>query len=220
MDTGTGTGDAATVARLTPPKGESGTTYVEAVAGNGLQTSVVYMPFESALDAETSTAESRGEATGDVQSIPAVRGMAFAILFLILAAAVFFIWRNRGHLRDLAGPSDRRLAPPTPAAAADPEIDRDLLERLKAEGDPRVGLRLILQRFLVLAAEENAIVMKRSLTTRELVRLLPGSFEHRQTLETLAQRAELVLFGGRDLSRSDYEACLELATPFLRRAGG
>nr|WP_304363644.1 DUF4129 domain-containing protein [Jiella sp. LLJ827] len=76
---------------------------------------------------------------------------------------------------------------------------------------------MVLERFLALAAQDNAIVLKRSLTTRELVQRLPGGWAHREALELLARRTELVLFGGREISRDDYRECLDLAAPFLKR---
>ncbi|MEF2073540.1 DUF4129 domain-containing protein [Consotaella aegiceratis] len=203
-------------APIDPPRSESSKAFLEAVADEDLQTPIQYLSSDAPLNSE-STPLSMG---GMGQPTASARATAWIVLGVLAAIAAFALWRARGRLGDLAGPKTRALpkAPgPSVPSIMHSDIDQDFLARLRSEADPRVGLRLILQRFLALAAKDNALVLKRSLTTRELMRLLPESWAHRRALETLARRTELVVFGGREISRETYEDCLELATPFLRR---
>ena len=101
-----------------------------------------------------------------------------------------------------------------------PAIHHDFLARLRGETNPRVDLRLVLKRFLALAARENVLVLRRSLTTREALRALPGGWRHRDAIERIATRGELTVFGGRPISREAYEECLDLVAPLLLRVKG
>ncbi|MAU98558.1 MAG: hypothetical protein CMP81_22190 [Fulvimarina sp.] len=196
----------------------SGKAYREAVEGLRLQTEIRYLSPDADLDA----AEDASGRPLDVDpgSIPSgLEWGSKAVLVLIVLLLVLFLWLGRGQIADLMGPRDRRIgsAGATVIQRPDNEVDHDLIARLRREGDPRKGLRQVLERFLELAAEDNAIVLKRSLTTRELVQRLPGSWSHRVELEGLARQTELVLFGGREMDIASYHRCLDVAAPFLRR---
>ncbi|MEN3793704.1 DUF4129 domain-containing protein [Fulvimarina sp. MAC3] len=201
-----------------PPPTETSTRYLDAVENRGLQARIQYLHPDSELDADLSRFDSEDDTSGN--SSEAARYTAIAVLIAILLFLGFFVWTRRGSFLDRAGPRPQtRVSPDRQDAPShdDPDIDRDFIARLRSETDPRVGLRKVLQRFLALAASDNEIVLKRSLTTRELLERLPGSWHHRSALQTLAQRVELVVFGGRAISREDYEECLDLAAPFLKR---
>ena len=195
---------------------EAGKAYLESVEGLRLQTGIRYLPPEAGLD-EASTAEEVLPEIGP--SAPLEWGGTTVLVLCGLFLAVL-LWLARGQLADLKGPRNRRFSPGAAAAATKEdraELDLDLIGRLRRESDPRSGLRQVLERFLKLAAEDNAIVLKRSLTTRELMQRLPGSWAHRSQLEVLAENTELVLFGGRDIGAAEYQRCLDLAEPFLKR---
>lgn len=206
-------GDASAIAAPS----EAGRAYLESVQGLRLQTQLRHLAPDKSLDDE-----GQGEDPSDLAPFarsPAVQWGGTTILVVGGLLLALLLWLARGQLADLAGPRNRRFAPgPGAAASAETgELDRDLIGRLRRESDPRSGLRQVLERFLKLAAEDNAIVLKRSLTTRELMQRLPGSWAHRGELEILAERTELVLFGGRDIGAAEYQRCLDLAEPFLRR---
>ncbi|NDW02831.1 DUF4129 domain-containing protein [Jiella pacifica] len=194
---------------------EGGKAYLESVEGLRLQTEIRYLPPESGLD-EAPVTEEAVPATD--RSAPLQWGGTTVLVLCGLFLAVL-LWLGRGQLADLKGPRNRRFSSSATAATRSPTaaLDLDLIARLRRESDPRSGLRLVLERFLKLAAEDNAIVLKRSLTTRELMQRLPGSWAHRRELEVLAENTELVLFGGRDIGIAEYQRCLDLAEPFLRR---
>jgi hypothetical protein len=196
---------------LDPPRGPSGAAYLEAVEGKGLQTGITYSSGEK----EVPELPDRPE-NGDFD-IGKSAGWAL-IAFLVLALAVL-AFRSRNTFAELAGSNGGRAfsAAPRPEQPAPSEIDHDLIERLRGEPDHREGLRTVLQRFLALAAEENSIPVKRSLTTREIMQRLPGGFAQRDALETLALEVERVVFGGHPIDPAQYQHCLDLAAPFLRR---
>ena len=202
----------ATDRPLDPPRGPAGEAYLEAVEGKGLQTGISYSSGEK----EVPELPDRPE-NGDFD-IGKSAGWAL-IAFLVLALAVL-AFRSRNVFAELAGSSGGRAfsAAPRPRESTSTAIDHDLIERLRGEPDHREGLRAVLQRFLVLAAEENSIPVKRSLTTREIMQRLPGGFAQRDALETLALEVERVVFGGHAIDPAQYQHCLDLAAPFLRRA--
>ena len=196
---------------LDPPRGPSGEAYLEAVEGKRLQTGISYSSGEKEVPALPDTPEN-----GDFD-IGKSAGWAL-IAFLVLALAVL-AYRSRNTFAELAGSNGGRAfsvasRPDQPAPSA---IDHDLIERLRGEPDHREGLRTVLRRFLALAAEENSIPVKRSLTTREIMQRLPGGFAQRDALETLALEVERVVFGGHPIDPTQYQHCLDLAAPFLRR---
>ncbi|MEO1988119.1 MAG: DUF4129 domain-containing protein [Martelella sp.] len=201
----------ATDRPLDPPRGPSGVAYLAAVEGRGLQTGITYSSGEKDVPALPDTPEN-----GDFD-IGKSAGWAL-IAFLVLALAVL-AFRSRNVFAELAGSSGGRALPaaPRPEQPAPSAIDHNLIERLPGEPDHREGLRAVLQRFLVLAAEENSISVKRSLTTREIMQRLPGGFAQRDALETLASEVERVVFGGHAIDPVQYQHCLDLAAPFLRR---
>ncbi|MGV0820260.1 DUF4129 domain-containing protein [Martelella sp. AMO21009] len=205
----------ATDRPLDPPRGPSGEAYLEAVEGKGLQTGISYSSGEKEVP-EFPEGADRPE-NGDFD-IGKSAGWAL-IAFLVLALAVL-AFRSRNALAELAGSGGGRAfsAASRPEQPAPSAIDHDLIERLRGELDHREGLRAVLQRFLVLAAEENSIPVKRSLTTREIMQRLPGGFAQRDALETLASEVERVVFGGHAIDPVQYQHCLDLAAPFLRRA--
>ncbi len=213
----------AAVERLQPPRGAAATAYLEASRFAGLQNEIDYLPPDAPLDAELKEAERPLAFDPFAGPIPLRWRIAGWVgLALFAAGALLLLLRFRHALAELFASGDRSFAPRGADASSGggPVVDHDLLARLRAETDPRVGLRLVLKRFLALAARENALVLRRSLTTREVLRALPGGWRHRDALERLATRVELTVFGGRPISREAYEECLDLAAPLLFRVKG
>ncbi|WP_157944536.1 DUF4129 domain-containing protein [Mangrovicella endophytica] len=208
---------------LTPPRGEDAAAYRKTASGAGLQDDLIYLPPGTPLDAEVDEEPETPDMSDFAGETPvAMQAAAWAILAAILALLLFLAIRYRRLLVELfSGGNDRRIGTAVDSLEVEDggtrEIDHDLLARLRAEPDPRVGVRILLKRFLALAARENDIVLRRSLTTRELMRLLPGGWRHRSDLEQLASRVELTVFGGREMSRQAYQECLDLAAPLLFR---
>ncbi len=215
-----GASERAVAAEGTPVAGSPsavGEAYLQSVSALRLQTQIRYLSPEAGLDEEP--AEDTRDIDALTRSAPLEWGGTTVLVVGGLLLALL-LWLGRGQLADLRGPRDRQFARTSGSAApelAAAELDRDLIGRLRRESDPRSGLRQVLDRFLKLAAEDNAIVLKRSLTTRELIDRLPGSWVHRGELAVLADRTELVLFGGRDMGAEEYQRCLDLAEPFLRK---
>lgn len=201
---------------VAPPRNATGEAYLEAVGGRGLQTNIKYI----APEGEQADASDKEEPS-EITELGSTKPIGWAIVAIIAALLLFLLYRSRNTLAELAGPRNNSRLPqsgaPEPLEPA--VIDHGLIERLRSEPDPRKGLRLVLQRFLALAAQESSIPVKRSLTTREIMARLPGSFGHRETLETLAREVERVVFGGHEIEAAQYQHCLDLAAPFLKRTG-
>lgn len=208
-----GAGAAQDGRLLDPPRTPSGEAYLDAVRGKGLQTDISYRTAEAEVD-EPDLPENRGGGSEDLG-----KTVGWILLGLLLVALAVLTYRSRNALSEMAGPRGRAKFPaaPRPVRKEPGSIDHDLIERLRAEPDPREGLRLVLQRILALVAEESSIPVKRSLTTREIMQRLPGGLSHRDALETLASEVERVVFAGQSIEQDRYQYCLSLAVPFLRR---
>jgi len=200
--------------KLVPPRGASSQAYLDLTGGKGLQTEITYR----AADNDQSGPEPSKSLDGGWFDLGETTGWVLLALLALTMAVI--LYRSRNALGEMTGPKARGPLPSGEELVkqALAPIDHDLIERLRAEPDPGEGLRLVLQRFLVLAAQENSVALKRSLTTREIMQRLPGEFSHRSALETLASEVERVVFGGKSIEPEQYQHCLDLAAPFLRRA--
>ncbi|WP_337268939.1 DUF4129 domain-containing protein [Oryzifoliimicrobium ureilyticus] len=209
---------AQDAAQAPPPQSQAGKDYIESVFGKGLQTSVVYLRPDADLD-EKPVEEQNPAEFSDTGTLTFVSRGILGV-FLVLCVGALIYWRR--SIIGLFERRDREFGETFKERGKQPvaaPVDLDLVSRLESLQDPREGLRIILQRFLDLAARDNAINSKRSLTTRELMQRLPGSWQHREALEQVARQTELVVFGGRHISREAYEECLRLVKPFLHRVG-
>ncbi len=148
--------------------------------------------------------------------------VAGIILFILAVFIILLLWNysTGGKLFSRLKKNDRF------AGDGNSDYDTDLManaaetERLSF-GDlskidnPREGLHTLLVQALVRAANQNDIPLRRSLTSREVLRRVPQSWQHRSVLQALINRAELVLFGGRDITKDDYATALQMARPIF-----
>lgn len=145
---------------------------------------------------------------------------AFAIMLLIglMALLGYLWWRNR-----LGGGLFGRTQ--SDKFREEDDDDNELLKAAKKGEqslsnlseivDPREGLHALLVQSLVRAANQNGINLRRSLTTRDVLNRVPKEWKHYGLLKRLADQAELVFFGGRNITREDYERALAMASALL-----
>lgn len=141
------------------------------------------------------------------------------ILAILIGALLLFWWNNR-----LGGSLFSRQK--AEGRIADPDDEGAVLLQAQSEGDislsalakitnPRDGIRALMVQALVRAAQQNDIALRRSLTTRDVLRRVPNTWQHRPALQDLVSRAELILFGGREISDEDYADALTRYRPLI-----
>ncbi|MEM7058780.1 MAG: hypothetical protein AAF557_14410 [Pseudomonadota bacterium] len=151
------------------------------------------------------------------------RFRGFVIFGAILVAIIaLFIWQGSriqvGFGRRSEG---NRQTSRTRADEETDVINSDLagfLDRLAAMADRREALILLVNRALERAAHANSMTLGRAQTGRDVIRALPGAWRYRDTLRDLVRQAEIVHFGGRDISEDRWQECLSAAQPLFRGA--
>lgn len=85
--------------------------------------------------------------------------------------------------------------------------------------DRRKALILLTGHALERAANMNDLRIARSQTARDVLRILPRQWPHRDAVRTLVREAEIVHFGGRDIAEETWQACLTAARPIFSGRG-
>ena len=100
------------------------------------------------------------------------------------------------------------------------DLPRDgLLERLASMPDRRRALILLTGHALNRAASANGVTLARAQTARDVLRVLPRQWRHMDAMRRLVREAEIVHFGGRDVSEETWADCLSAARPIFGPAG-
>lgn len=180
------------------------------------RTEAIYLPQDAALDFKAVTKVSDYRMARGT-----MRQLAIAVLVLFGIALVLFAVKNRmGGGLFSRRPKDHSLnhlqKGPAGKGLFD-ETDESYLSsaQLLALDDPRAGLRALLLQSLRRAADQNNIALRRSLTARDVLALVPGSWPSRGQLVQLVGTAEVVLFGGNDISRDQFATAVRNAEPLL-----
>ena len=148
------------------------------------------------------------------------RSTLIAIFAVILIVVLVIIFLQSSRIQVGFGKSrektraEQRTASPEAAAAMDAD-DRSFLDRIAAMADRREALILLVSRALERSAEMNAMTLGRAQTGRDVIRTLPQDWRHRETLRDLVRQAEVVHFGGRDISEDRWQDCLSAARPLF-----
>jgi hypothetical protein len=198
--------------------------YEQAIRGERVDSDITYLrpsaPFEPDGDIRIDVPERETERSSS--SWGWSRWFWIILFGALLAGLLFIIIRNSGAVsvsfkatnekaRKSEAPSSEGL---TLGALSDQPID-SFLERLKAMADRREALILLVSRALELAAEKNDIRLGRAQTARDVVRVLPKSWRHLTVMRRLVREAEVVHFGGRDVSEERWDDCLAAAKPIF-----
>lgn len=198
--------------------------YEQSIRGERVESEIIYLrpsaPFEPDGDIRIDVPEP--ETVRDSSSWGPVRWFWVIFLGLILAAVIYVIVKNSGAVsvsfkatnEGTRKATDGPDAGLTLGALSDQPID-SFLERLRAMADRREALILLVSRALELAAEKNDIRLGRAQTARDVVRVLPKSWTHMAVIRRLVREAEIVHFGGRDISEERWDDCLAAAKPIF-----
>lgn len=201
--------------------------YQRAIRGERVDSEIIYLrpsaPFEPDGDIRIDVPEP--EADRDSSSWGTERWFWVIFFSLLLAFLIFVIAKNSGAVnvsfkatnekgRKTSGGTTDGLAI---GALSDQPLE-SFLERLMAMSDRREALILLVSRALELAAETNDIRLGRAQTARDVVRVLPKSWTHLPVIRRLVREAEIVHFGGRDVTEERWGDCLAAAKPIFAGA--
>ncbi|MEM1160788.1 MAG: DUF4129 domain-containing protein [Pseudomonadota bacterium] len=136
--------------------------------------------------------------------------LAVIVVFALFGGSmqVSFRRQNDGSVSSNAGMTDADELSSLP-------ID-GFLERIAAMADRREALILLVSRALERAAQLNGLTLGRAQTARDVMRVIPRTWSHREALNGLVREVERVHFGGRDLSEEGWQDCFGAARPIFQ----
>ena len=208
--------------------GEPNETYLEATKGHRLQTEVVYLkpdagfkPDENVRIVVPESPEERaqGSATGTRWTLGIILGLllAFVLWVVITQGGAIGVSFGSNTARDgRRGADDERPTDDELEAINRQPLDQ-FLASLRNMADRRQALILLVSRALERAADTNNVRLGRAQTARDVVRLLPRNWTHFGAMRGLVREAEIVHFGGRDLSEEKWQECFAAAEPIFQR---
>ncbi|MFK7944466.1 MAG: DUF4129 domain-containing protein [Paracoccaceae bacterium] len=200
--------------------------YLDAIWGSGIQSEVVYIRPSTTFTADervkVQVPERQEEQVDNSSTVRFVLGL---ILAAILAAIAYVIFVNANGVgvsfRDTMD-TRRRSASRSDDGPEEDFSDQPLdqfLVGLAAMADKREALILLVSRALEWSADLHQVRLGRSQTARDVLRILPREWTHMQTMRGLVREAEIVHFGGRDISEERWQECLTAARPIFHRGG-
>lgn len=204
--------------------GAGGQAYLDAVQGSGASTGAAYYDPrrpapELRTDIEVEPPARPADPSAAPEPIPLDRWMVAAVVALVLLAVLALAARF-GGVRAVSfarpparGARGRTAAVSPPASAAEPGPDS--LEAIAGLADRRRALQVLMERALERAARANGRRLARSQTAREVLRGLPASWPQLPALQRIVRQAEVVRFGGRQLSEEAFRSCVEAARPIF-----
>ena len=145
------------------------------------------------------------------------------VLAIVVAVLVIFaMFGNRINV-SFGKTSEKRRAQPDDREQPDlatQDVPRDgLLDHLAAMPDRRRALIMLTGHALTRAAKDNGLTLARAQTARDVLRILPRQWHHMDAMRRLVREAEIVHFGGRDVSEQTWSDCLAAARPIFGTAG-
>jgi len=218
----------------------SAEAYLESIRLHRIQSDIVYpnqlvepaaeeTPEQEAptVTSEPSPVDTSAPAgSTDAQSM---RWIVLAVGVVVLALLGILFFRNgagvgvafsRGDTKEPPARPPKAVASKTAVAAAARTPDDALLRELRDMPDQREAMHRLLVHILAKSASLTGLRPGRSWTARDTIRSVPEGWSHMEALRYIAGQAELAWFGGRDIDRDSFEACLDLARPILSGVKG
>ncbi|NBD30281.1 MAG: hypothetical protein GVY31_09630 [Alphaproteobacteria bacterium] len=205
------------------PLGDASQGYRDLAARYRVSTDPVYaMQIEGNLSSGRQARDRNALSPRPLRDAPALDlgGMGVFLVILVLVAALF-LWLKFGGSGALLRrePDDEQVAR-APAdwdmgADHDAGDPRGLLDRIAAMEDRSAALVLLLRHCLLAAAGQTETRFARSDTERLAFRRLPRSWQSHDLLGALLRKTELVHYGGRPVTESDFQGSLEIGRRIL-----
>lgn len=205
------------------PVGPPNEAYMDAIWGKGVQSEIIYLrpsaPFKA--DEKVRIDVPREDQDSETSGA-AVRWTIGLIAFAVFAAIVyvFVVNSNSVGVSFRTTRDDNRRGDATGGQNMEEDdlsgqpLD-EFLTRLAAMADKREALILLVSRALQRAADMHNLRLGRAQTARDVLRILPVAWPHMQTMRGLVREAEIVHFGGRDITSERWEECLDAARPIF-----
>lgn len=222
---------AADPVALPAPIGAPGRAYLDAVHGSGAAAEVTYydpgrpapaLSTDVTVPAPQPPEPDRGDSGGSLDLGPwVVGGVAVALLVAVLLLAARFGGARAVSFAQTPGRGSRDRVRRPGVDAPRPETDPGPagLEEILRMADRRRALHVLLQRSLEHASTANGQRPGRSQTARDVIGALPPSWPLLPALRAVAGQAEVVQFGGRNLTEDMFRASVEAARPIFGAAG-
>ncbi|MFQ5622495.1 MAG: DUF4129 domain-containing protein [Paracoccaceae bacterium] len=204
--------------RLDMPRTESGEAYRQSVRYSRIETELYYI---DRLNGEIPLGRpprlerrrpARQRQAPDWQNM-LLYGGVFAGLVILLVRAGGGLGALRVQRLEDTG---RRQGGGTAVGGKSADAQTKGLAEILAMRDRKRALVLLLRHSLQSAAASRGLTLARSLTAREILRLLPPDWQYLPALRRLVTTGELVQFGGRDLSEATFEECVSAVRPMLQ----
>lgn len=209
-----------TITFIDPPRGEAAELYLDTVPRR-MKTDIQYVDETNIdlLDADARPARSSDRTSLEVGD----RGGMGTFFVIFLLAALLFIFLKFGGAGGLlrADPNAEKKTRKRAKGwglSSDDETAGDILSKVRAMASRKDALVLLLRHCLLQASEETQVFFKRSDTEREAYARLPISWRRISELKTLLQSTELVHYGGRDITDTDFETALNNGAKILMEA--
>ncbi|MEM9139594.1 MAG: DUF4129 domain-containing protein [Pseudomonadota bacterium] len=186
------------------------------------QTDVLYLDPDADFEPDESTRIKLPDPPKDPAEVRQtdrwVNGLIFGAILIGIILLIYFqggriqVNFNRTGEERRAGAAGRDTQ-----AGSDVLPEEGFLDRLAAMADRRLALILLTGRALERAASANDMTLARAQTARDVVRAVPRAWPHRDALAKLVRQAEVVHFGGRDITEDTWQDCLATAQPLFGR---
>lgn len=209
---------------LTPDIDPDG-PYLQAVKGR--RTVATDMRYVDETDLDLLTGERPKDAPAPIIRPRGSANFGFGsngVFFIVAALAVLlFLFLKFGAGRALlqsdpnAEKKPRKRAKAWGLTAADTSAG-DIMSQIRAMASRRDALILLLRHCLLQAADETETYFRRADTEREALGRLPSKWRRYPQLKTILTKAELVHYGGRDITDDEFEAVLKNGAQILMEA--
>ena len=216
--------------KVTPEQADA-RDYAAQCAQNGLQCWLVSPPGKPQAKADAVEPQVKLNPP-PMPPVPAVAEPFFSgpvgvIVVLVGVVAVIGLWMGFGNGGVLVSEAPRKATEQRDerpqdwqtASLREEEKPTDFLQRVAAMTDRREAMILLLRQCLLDAAQRTGTRLLRSDTERAVFARLPDAMARRDDLGYLLSEAELVHYGGRDLTEADFSALLEKARGLISSAG-
>ena len=206
----------------------SAEAYRESIQLRRIQSDIVY-PDQLLEPAAEETPQQEAPAPAGSTEPQSMRWIVLAVGVVILVLLGILVFRNgagvgvafrRGDTKEPPARRPKAVASTTAVATAGRTPDDALLEELRNMPDQREAMHRLLVHTLAKSASLTGLRPGRSWTARDTIRSVPDGWLHLEALRYIAGQAELAWFGGRDIDRDSFEACLDLARPILSGVKG
>lgn len=216
---------AVAVAQMTPEDveqvGQRDPDVQQAITWDRLQTEVIYLRPSAPFKPDEKVQIEVPDPPESPEEVSREAKWTWGTIFFLILVVIIAVFIMQGNRINVSFRNTEERTRSTPAKRTGRDAPTDLppldgfLDRLARMPDRREALILLVGRALEQAATANGLTLARAQTARDVVRVIPNRWSHREPLRKLVREAEIVHFGGRDISEDRWRDCLDLARPMF-----